>query len=960
MNLKIKHTFIAMLLGCAAHSQIITTFAGTGNVGYSPDGTAATAMSFSNQEYHGITADKQGNIYFLDKNELRRITKAGIVETIAGNNAISGLISGDGGPAANAILSSPAYVTLDRHANIYFTDNATAIIRRIDAVTGIITTISHAPRGPAICQGGDGGPVSQGSFVWVIGLAIDANDNIYVSDGQCSVVRKISPSGIITTFAGTGTVGFSGDGGPATNARFNVVGQVTFDNAGNVYIPDVYNNRIRKVAPNGIITTFAGTGVAGNAGNGGPASAAQLLLPYSLISDKNGNIYFNEMSCVRKIDPSGIITQYAGTTTLGFSGDGGLAINAKMYTGQVGMAINEDGEIFVTDVFNSRIRKISACPVVSFSNQPQSLQQCPSSNASFSVTAANATTLQWQVNNGSGWMNVTNIGVYSGATTSQLSISGVNTTMNGYLYRCMAGNVCGALASDPATLTINPSVTPGVTIAIPPAAICAGTSVTFTATSVNGGSAPTYQWRKNGVIMADSNSPQYTDNTLVTGDEVVCVMTSNEKCLTQTFAVSNPITITANPVSSPTITVLASANNICKGTTINFTATTQGLAGNPFYQWKKNGLDVGTNTPAYSDNTLNNDDIISCSLSSDYGCQLTPLIESNKETIKIVSPQTPVATISTNSTTNCLNGTVHFLATGTNTGSVVSYQWQKNGVTVGTDDFKYADNNLSNGDIITCSIFTTNGCLATNSAVSNALVMTNYPIPVPALDKTPTICTGGTRTLDAGDFKTYLWDDGSSSRTRVVNSTGQYSVTVTDQHGCAGTDGMTISQTLPAPSGFMPADTTICNYGTLVLNAAPGYQDYHWSNNSRTRSTQISGPGTYTLEVTDQDQCKGTETVHVSLKQCMEGFYLPAAFTPNNDGKNDIFRPFVFGDLTLYRFTVYNRSGQIVFQTTDPTKGWDGKLKGTAQATNVFVWTCSYQLRGASLKTERGSVTLIR
>lgn len=959
MSLRTVAILCLLLFGHSLKAQTITTIGGNGIYGFTPDGMPILNSPLNDMYYCNVGLDKYGNIYVSQNNPniIRKITTSGDIFTIAGTNGQLGY-SGDGGPATAALLYHPSLIVVDKNDNIFFADANGAYIRRIDP-SGIITTYS----GPYTddCGVGDGGHISQARFRTISGMTIDANDNIYVADMGCNTIRKITPAGIVTTIAGNGTYGFSGDGGPATSAQLAYPCQVAVDNAGNVYIPDAQNNRIRKVDLSGTITTIAGTGAAGYSGDGGPASAAVLSLPRSAVADNAGNVYFNSYAnIIRKIDPSGTITAFAGTGNYGHSGDGGPAILADITFGESSISIDPSGNIYLINEQNAYIRKITNCLGAIIKTHPQSQKLCLSGNTSFSIVADNATSLHWQINTGSGWADLSDGPIYNGSTTNTLTLTNAVTSMDNYRYRCVADGACGLVTSQTATLNVSQQLTPGVSIVSSSDNICAGATVVFDATVVNGGTSPIYQWRKNGIIIPNTNSPQYTDNTLVTGDEVFCVISSNQTCLTQLAGVSNLIRITVNPVSSPTISIDATSNDVCTGSSISFTATTQNLVGNPTYQWQKNGLNIGTNSPICSDNTLSNNDVISCRLSSDYGCQAPAFAESNKEIITIRPLQTPIVSISTNSTVNCSKTNVYFLATVSNAGTAISYQWKKNGVITGTDNNSYIDNDILNGDIITCEIATSGGCLAVNTAVSNPLVMTNFPDPLITLDKTLSICTGSTRTLDPGVFSTYQWDDGSTNRTRVVNGTGQYSVVVTDKNGCKASDAVTISQLLPAPSGFLPGDTAVCSYGSIVLSAVAGYKSYSWNTGINTRAIQISSPGSYSLEVIDNNNCRGRETINVSLKQCMEGFYIPKAFSPNNDGKNDLFHPFVFGNIESYQFTVFNRWGEIIFQSKDPLKGWDGRFKGILQGSDVFAWICTYTLQGSVPKTEKGTVTLIR
>jgi gliding motility-associated-like protein len=251
---------------------------------------------------------------------------------------------------------------------------------------------------------------------------------------------------------------------------------------------------------------------------------------------------------------------------------------------------------------------------------------------------------------------------------------------------------------------------------------------------------------------------------------------------------------------------------------------------------------------------------------------------------------------------------------------------------------------------------TAEGC----KSYDTARVVTVFPNPKVSLDHTDFLCTGSTRTLDAGSFASYLWNDGSTGQKITVNATGTYAVQVTDNNGCKGSDTSFITSLRPLPAGFLPPDTLICSYDKLTLSSKQSYSSYLWNTGSSASSIIISQPGIYWLRVKDAKGCVGRDTVVVEPKDCMEGFYIPTAFTPNSDGKNDVFRPLLFGHVKKYQFAVYNRWGQVVFQTTEPNKSWDGRIAGLPQDTGVFVWVCTYQFEGAEVKTERGTVTLIR
>lgn len=234
-------------------------------------------------------------------------------------------------------------------------------------------------------------------------------------------------------------------------------------------------------------------------------------------------------------------------------------------------------------------------------------------------------------------------------------------------------------------------------------------------------------------------------------------------------------------------------------------------------------------------------------------------------------------------------------------------------------------------------------------------------LPVVTLDPNPNLCKDDTRILDAGEgFVTYLWNDGSAEKTFAANSIGTYSVSVTDIHGCKGSGTTTITSIVPVPSSFLPPDTAICSYGKFELRPIQSYKKYLWSTNATSPKITVTQIGTYWLRVTDNNNCIGNDSIIVNEKECIMGFFIPSAFTPNDDGKNDSFKPLLLGNVKQFQFSVFNKWGQVVFQTSELGKGWDGAFSGKKQSADIFVWTCTYQFEGGEVKSAKGTVALIR
>jgi sugar lactone lactonase YvrE len=338
---------------------VITTVAGSGPVSFHGDGAAAVNSRLDMP--HGVGTDKQGNLYIADRNNgrVRKVNRAtGIIATVAGNG-IQGF-AGDGGMAVDASLNRPEDVYVDAAGHLYVADNSNNRIRKVDSATGGIATIA----GNGV-QGfsGDGGAATSASLYFSRGVFVDAAGDVYIADSGNNRIRKVDgATGVISSVAGDGSYTSVGDGGPATSAGLKTPYGVFGDSAGNLFIVESSGHRVRRVdAVTGIISTVAGNGVQGYSGDGGPATSASLNWPNKVHVDARGDIYVADSGNhrIRRIDgTSGLIATAAGDGHSGFSGDGGPAATARLRDPR-GVCVDDVGSLLIADTGNNRIRKVS-------------------------------------------------------------------------------------------------------------------------------------------------------------------------------------------------------------------------------------------------------------------------------------------------------------------------------------------------------------------------------------------------------------------------------------------------------------------------------------------------------------------------------------------------------------------------------------------------------------------------
>jgi DNA-binding CsgD family transcriptional regulator/sugar lactone lactonase YvrE len=324
----------------------ITTFAGTGPGAVSEDGSSAQSTALANID--GLAVSQNGDLYMADAYRVR-LVHDGIVSTVAGSSSNFPGFSGDGGPALQAQLAiagagggaidrGTAGLAIDRAGNLFITDTGNNRIRKVTP-GGLISTVATVlePRG----------------------CAVDEQGALFVAETAANRVVKVDPNGAQSIVAGTGRAGFSGDKGPATSAELSAPEGLAVDQQGDLYIADAGNDVVRKVTPDGVITTVAGNGNTGSAGDGGRAVAAELFIPTGLAVDTHGILYIADSANnrVRRVDLAGNISTLAGTGRAGFRGDNGPAPDAEL-TDPVALAVDSAGNLYIADLGNNRVRLV--------------------------------------------------------------------------------------------------------------------------------------------------------------------------------------------------------------------------------------------------------------------------------------------------------------------------------------------------------------------------------------------------------------------------------------------------------------------------------------------------------------------------------------------------------------------------------------------------------------------------
>jgi hypothetical protein len=433
---------------------------------------------------------------------------------------------------------------------------------------------------------------------------------------------------------------------------------------------------------------------------------------------------------------------------------------------------------------------------------------------SLTLTSSAGVSYLWSDNETTQSINVTSGGNYSVTVTNSTN--------------------CSAMSSATG-VTVNQNVTPAISIGASPGnTICSGTNVLFTAAPVNGGAAPSYQWKLNGNNVG-GDSATYANNALADGDIITCVLTSNAVCAAPSTATSNSVTITVTTSVIPSVTISSgSGASICSGTAVTFTASPTNGGSTPSYQWRLNGNNAGGDSATYANSTLADQDVVSCVMTSSNSCASPASATSNGIVMNVtasVTPSVSIAAVPGNMV--CAGTNVMFTASPVN-GGTPSYQWKKNGVTVGTNSSTYADNSLADHDTVSCIMTSTVSCVTSSTATSQNIIVTVHPLPAPSITGAAAFCTGDSAVLDAGaGYASYLWSNSATTQTITVTSSGSFSVEVSDGT-CSGTSATVSVTTLAAPGqpgNFTASSANVHTGESAVVYTIPNVAGvtYSWS-----------------------------------------------------------------------------------------------------------------------------------
>ncbi len=595
-------------------------------------------------------------------------------------------------------------------------------------------------------------------------------------------------------------------------------------------------------------------------------------------------------------------------------------------------------------------------PTITISTPQTSV--CSGASVTFTANAnngGNAPQYQWKKNG-------TNI---SGATQATYTTT---TLANGDQISCQLTSNAPCVSpttvtSANLTITVNPTVTPTISISTANTSICSGTSVTFTSSITNGGSSPAYQWKKNGSNIAGATSSTYTSTTLANNDVITCQLTSNVACATSPTATSNSVTISVTPTLAASVSITATQSSICSGASVTFTATPVNAGTTPGLQWKVNNQNVGTpNATTFTSTSLTNNAVVWVVLTPTAQCYTLQNPNSNTITMSVSPQVTPSVSISATQTTICSGNSVTFTATPTNGGTTPAYQWKLNGSNVGTNSPTYTNAALANNDQVTCQLTSNATCATSTTATSNALTISVSGTVTPSVSisaPSTSVCTGGTVTFTAapvngGSSPAYQWKkngtniSGATLSTYIASAPANgdvFSCVLTSSVSCASpttatSNSLTVTLVpVVAPTvNITNISGPVCNGISIsfITNITNGGNNpaYQWKRNG----SNIAGAVTATFSDNTPANGDVITCALTSNAQCAT----PATVASNS--LTEVINPPVTPTVSISATQTTICSGNSVTFTATPTNGgttpaYQWKLNGNNVGTNSATYT---------------------
>jgi len=657
----------------------MNTVAGNYNWIYASDGILAIDASIFLPT--AVVTDAAGNIFLSDSNNnrVRRVDAVtGLISTVAGNGTPG--FSGDHGPATQAMISTPAGLALDGAGNLYFADTGNHAIRRVDA--GIITTV--AGTGGVQGYSGDGATASLAKLSLPEGIAFDAANDLFIADTGNNVIREVNAATrVISTVAGTGAEGYNQDGIQATAAFLSSPWNLSVSSDNSLYIADMGNNRIRKVNPLGIISTVVGTGQSGFAGDGGPAVAAALNAPASVVLDPAGNLYIADSgnNRVREVTTtSSIINTLAGIDGEQFIGDGGPANLASLY-GPYGLFVDQAGNLFLTDMFHNRIREISATNIsLQYATLRVGKVSAPQIEGLANDGNANLTLAAPALNNAALDPATTtcNAGsVLAVDATCNLGVEFAPTTLGtlvlgSVLANSNAGNSPATINLSGQVLSVNPT-TVLLTSSLNPSFLNA--AVTFTATIASGGASPA------GPVTFLDGAVQLCSANLNANSIATCTLSTlalGQHSITASYAGDSSDAASVSPaliqvVKQPaTIVLVASPNPVVVTASVTLSATATAATGTPsgaitFYDGTTAIGSANLNASGVATFSTTQLSAATHSLSAQYAGDATDAAAQSNVVSEVIQQATTLTMIGSSNANATVGSAVTFAATVTST-----------------------------------------------------------------------------------------------------------------------------------------------------------------------------------------------------------------------------------------------------------------------------------------------------